>query len=275
MQGYVYIDTFFLINFYMDYIILYIMSGILKITSNHLFLRRILAAFTGALYASLIVAFKLRGICFDFISYLGIVVVMYLIMCGKSSAKQMVKGVLFIYFFACVSGGLLHVLYYYTAVGFFLKDDGVIVLLFALLFMPAIIRTGERLAERISLRDTKMTVEIENGGKKIRVSGFLDTGNALYDPFFHKPVSIIESMYIEKLGVSYEKNAYHLIPFNTIGNDSGLIPVVRLERMTVKTARGKVVIEEPLTALYQAKLSGKGEYEMILHPEMLQSIDYK
>ena len=51
--------------------------------------------------------------------------------------------------------------------------------------------------------------------KVLNLKGFIDTGNNLYDPYFHKPILILNNNY--KLD-----GKYILVPFNTI-NGSGLM----------------------------------------------------
>ena len=48
MEYEIYLDMFFLVNFYMDYIIMWAVTKILKIT-QHVYIRRIGAAAVGAL----------------------------------------------------------------------------------------------------------------------------------------------------------------------------------------------------------------------------------
>lgn len=61
----------------------------------------------------------------------------------------------------------------------------------------------------------------------------------------------------------------HLIPFASVGNESGLIPVVQFTGLTIHTSGGEFHIDKPWFALYSGRLSGKEEYNIILHPEML------
>lgn len=274
MQYIIYLDTFFLINFYMDYIILLMVSTVLKYTTTHLLTRRLLGATVGAVYACLILLFRLDGIIWKMISYFGIVMLMSYILNGRTGIRRIVKGTVYIYFFSCVLGGILHVLYYYTFIGYFMYDGAastVILLIGATIVAPAALKTAKKIKSGMITGNTRMMVIIENDGKKVELPALLDTGNSLKDPIFNQPVSIVECGCIEK--ILLEKNAisYHLIPFSSIGNESGLIPVVRFERLKILSDRGVVFIEKPFVALYSGKISGTGEYKMILHPEMFQN----
>lgn len=273
MQYRIYLDTFFLINFYMDYIILLMVSTVLKYTTTHLLTRRLLGAATGAVYACLVLIFRLNGIIWKIISYFGIVMLMSLILNGKTGVRRIMKGSVYIYFFSCALGGILHVLYYYTFVGYFMYGGAastVMLLIVATIVAPAVPGITKRIKYRVISGNARMMVIIENDGKKVELPALLDTGNSLTDPIFNQPVSIVECRSIEKLLLEKNAISYHLIPFSSIGNESGLIPVVRFERLKIISDRGAVYIEKPFVALYSGKISGTGEYKMILHPEMLQ-----
>lgn len=94
-------------------------------------------------------------------------------------------------------------------------------------------------------------------------------GNSLYDPIFNVPVNLIESEAARKIMEDGMGMGYHLIPFASVGNESGLIPVVQFTGLTIHTSGGEFHIDKPWFALYSGRLSGKEEYNIILHPEML------
>lgn len=274
MRYRVYLDTFFLINFYMDYIILLLVSSVLKYTTTHLLTRRLIGATAGALYACLVLLLKLDGLIWKFFSYFGIVILMSFIINGRTGFRRILKGTVYIYFFSCTLGGILHVLYYYTALGFFMYEGAastIMILIAATIVIPAIWGTAGKIKTDIGKKDIRMTVLIENNERKVELPAILDTGNSLKDPFFGKPVNIVETESVEKLLLNQDELCYHLVPFSSLGNENGLIPVVRFERIIIKSDRGSLCIEKPFLALYSGKISSGGEYRMILHPEMFQN----
>ena len=88
MEYEIYLDMFFLVNFYMDYMIMWAVTKILKIT-QHVYIRRIGAAAVGALYATLIIAFRLNGAVWKIMTYAVIVLLMSFILTGKKKIRQM------------------------------------------------------------------------------------------------------------------------------------------------------------------------------------------
>lgn len=104
MEYEIYLDMFFLVNFYMDYIIMWAVTKILKIT-QHVYIRRIGAAAVGALYATLIIAFRLNGAVWKIMTYAVIVLLMSFILTGKKKIRQIMGGAGLIYLFAITLGG--------------------------------------------------------------------------------------------------------------------------------------------------------------------------
>lgn len=271
MEYEIYLDMFFLVNFYMDYIIMWAVTKILKIT-QHVYIRRIGAAAVGALYATLIIAFRLNGAVWKIMTYAVIVLLMSFILTGKKKIRQIIGGAGLIYLFAITLGGILHVIYYYTFAGFALRGQGVswvLVGVGGVMFAPLLQSMIKSISKRLYLGETRTVAILENKDKKIKLMALLDTGNSLYDPIFNVPVNLIESEAARKIMEDGMGMGYHLIPFASVGNESGLIPVVQFTGLTIHTSGGEFHIDKPWFALYSGRLSGKEEYNIILHPEML------
>ncbi len=98
-----------------------------------------------------------------------------------------------------------------------------------------------------------------------------DTGNRLYEPLTKCPVCIIEQ---SVLGVS-ESRYEAAIPYHSVGCRSGMLYGVYVEAFCIcrgndkERIQGNDIIQRVLLAIYPGKLSAKGEYQMILHPELL------
>lgn len=246
-------------------------TKILKIT-QYVYIRRIGAAAVGALYATLIIAFRLNGAVWKIMTYAVIVLLMSFILTGKKKIRQIIGGAGLIYLFAITLGGILHVIYYYTFVGFALRGQGVswvLVGVGGVMFAPLLQSMIKSISKRLYLEETRTVAILENKDKKIKLMALLDTGNSLYDPIFNVPVNLIESEAARKIMEDGIGMGYHLIPFASVGNESGLIPVVQFTGLTIHTSGGEFHIDKPWFALYSGRLSGKEEYNIILHPEML------
>lgn len=270
MQTIIYIDTLFLVNFYMDYMVLWLTTRIMKTNSDHLFLRRILAAVFGALVMCIIVFFHMTAIGYKILACVLGAGIMTIIVEEKKSFVRIKKFVGIMFFLTFTLGGALNGLFYYTVFGYFvLKFSSTFVLVLGVLILgPVLSRAIRKIEKRLNKNREIGRAELINHGKKVYLTALIDTGNSLRDPFFDKAVSVASAVKIEE--IMDDENSYHLIPYRAIGCEHGLIPVVKIERMKFIVGDKKYEIVEPYIAIYSNKVSSQGEYDMILNPELLK-----
>ncbi len=273
MYHVIYLDTLFFVNFFMDFCILHITAKILRYGTEHKTARKIGASAFGAVWVCITVALKLNGGIMKTVSCMTVPYLMSLIAEGRKGLKNRMKSIGVIYLVTVILGGIMHILYYYTIVGYFFNSCGFEMWMLAggtVLCIPAAGKIAARVNRKMTVGEVLKNVVLENNGKKTAVTALADTGNSLKDPLYPgEPVSVAEADSLKNLIDSYEKCTYHLIPFRALGNENGIIPVVRLERLTIMEEKGSIHIDKPLVAVYTGKLSG-GEYNMILHPETLR-----
>ena len=103
---------------------------------------------------------------------------------------------------------------------------------------------------------------------EIEMSGYIDTGNVLIDPVFHKPVSVAEKKefydILDKIN-DYTRVKYHLVPFNSLGCEHGLMEVITVDIMYIYYGKEKKTIKEALVGLSDGKLSSDGEYTALVN----------
>ena len=270
----IYLDTLFLVNFIMDYAVLSLVAGIMQFTSTHLFLRRILAAGTGAAWSLAVVIFGLFQGVWNYVGYMVIAAVMVRIVSGKTGWIAWFKGIGVMYAVTFALGVLFHVLYYYTSVGYFIHTASAgtwIVVIGVVIGAPVIKKLLEVITYKISVSGTRTAAVLEIEGKEIRIAALCDTGNSLRDPFYGgAPVSVVESEAVESVLKEPASHMYHLIPYSSVGQENGLIPVVRFERLTVTMDKKVFEVNKPWVALYSGHLSTESEFQMILNPGMLR-----
>lgn len=109
------------------------------------------------------------------------------------------------------------------------------------------------------------------GSRTLSVRGFLDTGNLLTDPLVNQPVHIIRKDLLQE-ELSGERVAIRYIPFHSLGEEQGLLPVVTLKAMYVKATVEKeeippLYIEKPVFGLTEEKLFQRKDYQVILNAE--------
>lgn len=105
--------------------------------------------------------------------------------------------------------------------------------------------------------------------KKFSLTGFLDTGNLLTDPMVQQPVHIIQESVLKET-LEKEGLLVRYIPYHSLGQEQGLLPVVTLKAMYVKGMGEKgeeslTYIERPVFGLAKEKLFESRNYQVILN----------
>ena len=97
-----------------------------------------------------------------------------------------------------------------------------------------------------------------------------DTGNRLQEPFTGEPVMLGEQKLLSHLWKRGEEPVLRVIPFHSVGKETGLLRVFQADYAEVEKEKQWYRVDNPWVAICEHYLSADGEYEMILHPEMLQ-----
>ena len=286
MHYLIYIDVLFLVNFIMDYVVVSITTEVagrcknksekgIRADSVLFCLRKAAASLIGAVWVCVLLVLRLRGVLWDIVTYLGISFAMSAVTALPCSFKKLMKNVVIMYFVTCTLGGIMHVIYYYTAFGCMVRAAlskpelaGFLpVTAGALIAEPVIRWLFGQIEGLVSGRKLMPLIVIENDGRKLKLRALVDTGNSLTDPFSGRAVNVAEADAVSHLIKSYASCQYHLIPFASLGEKEGLIPVVRFDRMTV-IGKKKIIVDKPLFALYSGNFTDDS-YRVILNPLML------
>lgn len=290
MHYIIYIDVLFVVNFILDYIVLSITSVILCHTATlpeypgvHgnktiAYIKRIFAAALGALWACVLLWFELFNPVWNFVTVMVIGPVMVLIIMGRTKIRRYLRGIGILYLVTFVLGGIMHVVYYYTSFGFLINvlishevyRSRLWMSLVGAVVGYALIRWFVAFVFRQKIKKESYYVTIiEHDGKKIRLNALCDTGNGLFDPIYGEPVNVVEADAITELIDSYDKISFHLIPYSSIGQEHGLIPVVKLNKLVIIKDKERKIVENAYFALYSGKFAVNTDYRMILHPEIV------
>ena len=188
----IYVDVILFINFSFDLLILLSTSIILKRKSK--FYRLMLGAFIGSL--SILFLFINITNLELFIFKIIISIIMILVSFGYKNTKYFGKNILFLYTISIILGGFL----YYLSCKFSYKNTGLVFYfkglsinyIFLLITSPIILYIyikETKSLKQISNNIYKVKLKIEN--KTYELNGFMDTGNNLVDPYFYKPIILI------------------------------------------------------------------------------------
>jgi len=209
----IYIDLVFIINLIMDF---YILSGVKFLLRLRTKLYRIIL---GSLVGSLSIFLLFFSLSTLYLNLLKIIIsiIMILTTFGKN---KLFYNLFYLYIISIFLGGSIYLIndsLGYKVDGFLFINNGYSINLIILLILSPLIiflYVKELLNYKKKI-NTSYNVIIKFKNKEINIEGFLDTGNKLIDPYFHRPIILLNKKYISLRG---KKIIY--VPFSSLNNNS-------------------------------------------------------
>lgn len=185
---------------------------------------------------------------------------------GYNNIKYTLTNILYLYIISIFLGGFLYLVnveYSYNNTGLLFYKNGLSLnFIISIILLPII--------TYIYIKQTKI---IKNNysnyyniiiyfkdGKTISTTGFLDTGNNLYDPFKNRPIILIS-----KKEVTIDYNNFLLVPYDTIDNH-GLLKCLIIDKVLIK---GIGIKKNILLGLSEKNIK-IGHANVILHKKILE-----
>lgn len=277
----IYIDQMFFENFIMNFIILYIVSKLLKISSK--WYRFSVGASIGAIYVILSYIVGFYSIPFV-IPKIILSIVIVLSSFRIKSFREFFKTLIFFYSVTFFIGGISFGLSYFFNVSI-IKEGGVlyveefpiIMVAFACMLSLIIGRWIVFLVKnRANVEEFLYEVEIRLFDKKLKTKVFMDSGNNVKEPFTGYPVLILENEVLKEIvpseiifmlkkdEISLEdrwKKKIRIIPVSTINLDSELKVGFKLDEAII---RNKGKIDNLIVVGCDKKLSKDNEYRGLI-----------
>ncbi|MDD6572062.1 MAG: sigma-E processing peptidase SpoIIGA [Thermoflexaceae bacterium] len=279
MQYKIYLDVFFVVNFIMDYIVLRITCFILDIYAG--IWRRIGASFLGGMWAALemilMTYHEHLKIFLTIITYTAVPFLMLLIIMGWSNRKIIKKSLLVLYVVTfCLSGicyaGWNYLEYGYAIVSGIIRKEqiisGTVILGIVMFLMKIMVKVRKKYGNDIC----KVIVTIHN--HRIQFSGLMDTGNVLTDPYTGKSVHIVRAAVMNRVLLRVKDYAtlhYRLIPYNSVGNESGLLPVIDVECMEIYECNRMIFKDSAAIGIYDGALCKTCSYDALINAAVFRN----
>lgn len=214
----IYLDLVLILNFIFDFLLLASVSIFLR--RNVSLTRLIIGAFIGSIS---VLALFLNINSFElFLIKLVISILMCLSTFGYKKLKYTLKNMFYLYTTSMILGGFLYFLnveFSYKQVGLVFYHNGLSINVIVLIILSPIILYfySKQIKELRVNYNNYYKVKIKMDKHIINCNGFLDTGNKLEDPYFHKPVIILD-----KRKVLFDINEFEmvLVPFFTVSGTS-------------------------------------------------------
>lgn len=258
-----YLDLIWFINFSFDLLLVLTVAFILK---RHIsIIRMIVSALIGSLSIFLLFI-SLSSLSLFFYKVI-ISFIMIFIAFGFKSIHYFLVNTITLYVTSMFLGGTLYSLniqfsYKHNGIIFFFNGISiniVIVLILTPLLLYFYYKTYKFKKDKYN-KYHYITINFLNN-ITIKTTGYLDTGNQLYDPYFHKPIILVEEELIPEdlLGNNI------LIPFDTINNHS-LLECIKVESIFINGIGEK---RDVYIGVIKEKLKLDG-ISCILHPKLFE-----
>ena len=241
----IYLDIVFLENTLMNYIILYATGFIQKRKMKNF--KLIISSILGAGYA-VISYLKIIPIYSTLFMKILLSVIMIYVAFNNQNKKQICKNLLLFYLTSFVIGGCALALLYLVSPQSVSFENGVLVGTYPMkmtLIAGAvgflIIQYSFSMNKRqMKLKDLLCDLEIMVNKQKVKMKGYIDSGNTLKDPISQKPVIIVENAVMEKIIdtknlIGGDENLkIRLIPFKSIGKQNGMLVGIKPNYVQIK-----------------------------------------
>lgn len=220
----VYVDVVILLNFLIDLILIFSVALVLRRQTN---LKKIIK---GALIGSL----SIFSLLFNFNSFILIVLkfviafIMVVVVFGFRDLKYCLKNLFYLYTSSIILGGFLYMLELeicYTNKGMLFYHNGLgLNFLVLIVISPIIIyfyvKQMRDLKENYS-KYYNIDVYLKNGDI-VSLNAFLDTGNKLVDPYFKRPIILVNK---SKINFNYLDSNILIVPYDSL-NNHGLLKCI-------------------------------------------------
>ena len=224
----IYLDLVFIINFFIDFILLY---GTTKILKKIVKLKRLLL---GSLIGSLSTFFLFIDISALELFILKILLSI-LIIWVTFGFNNLIKNIMYFYLLSIILGGTLQLVGTTTPINnIYSKVENPFIFntILLLISVPIIIKIYIKEYKNFKINiSNKYIIEIEINKNKYSLEAILDTGNTLIDPYKHRPIILIDKEINNK-----KKPIY--VPFKAL-NTQGVIKCFKPDKITINNKEFK------------------------------------
>ena len=221
----IYLDFVFLINFSIDFLLLFGTSKILKEVTP---LKNLLLGSIVGSISLLLLFLKLNNLEL----FLLKIILSVLMILTTFKKKNFLKNITYFYLLSIILGGSLYLLdisFSYQQNGFiFVKNSYFLNFVIIIIIAPLIIYlfVKEHLNYK-NIYSNHYVVEIYLNNKQYKLEGMLDTGNQLVDPYKKRAIILVD------MDIDYTKFKFIYVPYKAL-NIEGVIPCISPDRVIIK-----------------------------------------
>ena len=266
----VYIEYALLDNFIIDFLLLKISYKASRVKSGKL--RLFIASVTGAIIA---VLFPLLSLNLPFLVILKVLSGMLIVFIGGSYVKLSAFFTAFIYFlfFTFLSGGVIIAVFILAGIDYTLYyslnyDSAIpigVTVLFVYLSTQGLLYLIDRIATVKETQNFLRKCEVIIKGKKIKVNGYIDSGNKLYDELTGLPIIVASQKFIKNMylkGVLPER--FRTLNVSTVNGESA-IKIFQVDKLLIYNGVKVNIYNNVLLGEAHTHFGDALGYELLLH----------
>ena len=254
-----YIDVFFLADFYLNLLSLFLTAACLQQPSA--IVRLGLAAAVGSFWNSILILYPVLSpgaelaVTFVVIGGVMLMIAFRDLFADGLSRLWKAEGCLFL------SAGLVNSCYSFSCQQFYLTDvEGLVFSGLICVLLEKLIR--KCVFSRRKVGDNRYQVSLFYRGKEKGFLALADSGNRLCAPGSGRPVSLIS--YHDCEDFCEEVSGGFYIPYHAVGTEKGMLFAMQFERMEIRKDGRSRIVECPVVAIVKEQLSVHGDFTMIL-----------
>lgn len=296
----IYLDVLFLVNFAMDYLILFLTGWLCR--QKTVWWRCLISALTGSILFLLILWLPIPEVWMYYIFSYGFTGIL---MCFLAFRPKGIKAVLACYLcqlmVTFLLGGIMNWLYFVSPIrswinGSWNEEQGIPLREFVLLLLLSgiifsVLTVGFR-QYRKDERQYLYELSLYFGERNIYGVGLVDTGNFLIEPMSRQPVAVADARWIEKLlpedyqrllqtyleqgKIDYDRIAEDTlfkakwIPFQAVGEEQGEMLGIQCGRLILKRSDACITRQNVVVGISRTPISKNNRYQMLLHTDMVE-----
>ena len=258
----IYIDTYFLFNFWMNLWVLFLCRFLVhsKVKNK----RVIVAAFLASLGEVIVLCIPMgSGSVKLVLGFGGITAFIVAWLFRPGSLKSYQRLLIYSYLSALILGSVFLVME--NILGKRKASLKVWMILAVCLFILV-----KKIYRRISGKsDFSEVVLVFSKEERCLLRALIDSGNGLIEPISGKPVCLVEERAITQYKKYLREEKLRIVPYHSVGNANGLLKAYFIEGMEIEQQGEKVIIENVLLAITNEVISVNERYQMILHPKIV------
>ena len=280
----VYLDSLFLLNFILDYLLLLVTARVADGPFSRL--RLALGALVGGGYAA---ACFLPGLAFLALPPVKLCAALVMVLAAFGGQEHLLRMLLLFLALSCALGGGVLAVSLLGGTGLSLENgipatgmDLKVLLLAAAGCYLLLTVAARRMGRHTRSGGELVPVTLELGERRVELTALLDTGNTLTDPAGNQPVVVAEAAAIrpllppeviltspdlrdpveglERLSGLWEPSRFRLLPYRAVGVSCGMLLALRVDRAVIDGHERRLV----LVALSPGPVSDGGGYRALV-----------